>query len=202
MSRAAWLARLRMQSCALGAHLFPPSKWAGLFPSAAYRRSAPPQLTWGILTSCGLKGFLRLGCFATQKREACASPQWTAGRLTHCGAEYYRGNKGQRVFFCTLAFLASHEARRRMAVCTGHQTGNHTRPASREACCRAAVASRPSRMSFEQPRALWRGIGCRASPCQTGEPRDLSPSGGSFTAKPHVVRAAPRPKGAVWGAGL
>ena len=116
MSRAAELASLRMLSCALGARLFPPSKWAGLFPSAAYRRSAPPQLAWGILTSCGLKGFLRLGCFATQKREACASPQWTAGRLTHCGAEYYRGNKGQRVFFCTLAFSASHEACRRMAV--------------------------------------------------------------------------------------
>ena len=31
------------------ARLFPPSKWAGLFPSAAYRRSAPPQLTLGIL---------------------------------------------------------------------------------------------------------------------------------------------------------
>ena len=98
------------------AHSYPLSKRARLFPSAAYRRSAPPQLAWGILTSCGLKGFLRLGCFATQKREACASPQWTAGRLTHCGAEYYRGNKGQRVFFCTLAFSASHEACRRMAV--------------------------------------------------------------------------------------
>ena len=44
MSRAAELASLRLQSCALGARLFPPSKWAGLFPSAAYRRSAPPQL--------------------------------------------------------------------------------------------------------------------------------------------------------------
>ena len=44
MSRAAELASLRMLSCALGARLFPPSKWAGLFPSAAYRRSAPPQL--------------------------------------------------------------------------------------------------------------------------------------------------------------
>ena len=54
MSRAAELARLRMQSCALGARLFPPSKWAGLFPSAAYRRSAPPQSAWGILTPCGL----------------------------------------------------------------------------------------------------------------------------------------------------
>ena len=31
------------------ARLFPPTKWAGLFPSAAYRRSAPPQLAQGIL---------------------------------------------------------------------------------------------------------------------------------------------------------
>ena len=54
MSRAAELARLRLPSCALGARLFPPSKWAGLFPSAAYRRSAPPQLAVGILTPCGL----------------------------------------------------------------------------------------------------------------------------------------------------
>ena len=54
MSRAAWLARLRLPSCALGARLFPPSKWAGLFPSAAYRRSAPPQLAAGRLTPCGL----------------------------------------------------------------------------------------------------------------------------------------------------
>ena len=171
MSRAAWLARLRMQSCALGARLFPPSKWAGLFPSAAYRRSAPPQLAWGILTSCGLKGFLRLGCFATQKREACASPQWTAGRLTHCGAEYYRGNKGQRVFFCTLAFSASHEACRRMAVCTRQAAGSRTRPASREACRRAAVASRPSRMSFEQPRAHRARCGVQGfSPAAGGRP--------------------------------
>ena len=29
------------------ARLFPPSKWAGLFPFAAYRRSAPPPLGWG-----------------------------------------------------------------------------------------------------------------------------------------------------------
>ena len=28
------------------ARLFPPSKWASLFPSAAYRRSAPPSLGW------------------------------------------------------------------------------------------------------------------------------------------------------------
>ena len=32
------------------AHSFPLSKRARLFPSAAYRRSAPPQLAWGNLT--------------------------------------------------------------------------------------------------------------------------------------------------------
>ena len=57
MSRAAWLASLRLPSCALGARLFPPSKWAGLFPSAAYRRSAPSQSAWGIRIPC------KLGCF-------------------------------------------------------------------------------------------------------------------------------------------
>ena len=36
------------------AHSFPLSKRARLFPSAAYRRSAPPQSAWGILTPCGL----------------------------------------------------------------------------------------------------------------------------------------------------
>ena len=36
------------------AHSFPLSKRARLFPSAAYRRSAPPQLAVGILTPCEL----------------------------------------------------------------------------------------------------------------------------------------------------
>ena len=36
------------------AHSFPLSKRARLFPSAAYRRSAPPQLAVGRLTPCGL----------------------------------------------------------------------------------------------------------------------------------------------------
>ena len=39
------------------AHSFPLSKRARLFPSAAYRRSAPAQLAVGIRTPC------RLGCF-------------------------------------------------------------------------------------------------------------------------------------------
>ena len=73
MSRAAELASLRMLSCALGARLFPPSKWAGLFPSAAYRRSAPPQLAVGRLTSCRLKWFLRLGGLAVPNMRVSAS---------------------------------------------------------------------------------------------------------------------------------
>ena len=39
------------RSCA---RLFPPSKWTGLFPSAAYLRSAPPQLARGRLNQCEL----------------------------------------------------------------------------------------------------------------------------------------------------
>jgi len=50
----------RVISCAYArscARLFPPSKWAGLFPFAAYRRSAPPQVAPGRLNQCVL------GCF-------------------------------------------------------------------------------------------------------------------------------------------
>ncbi len=60
MSRAAELTSLGLQSCALGARLFPPPKWAGLFPSAAYRRSAPAQWTAIILTPLRV-GMLRCG---------------------------------------------------------------------------------------------------------------------------------------------
>ena len=70
MSRAAELASLRLPSCALGARLFPPSKWAGLFPSAAYRRSAPPQSAAGKRTPCGL------GCFVVAGR-FCSVDKWT-----------------------------------------------------------------------------------------------------------------------------
>ena len=75
--------------------------------------------------------------------------------------EYFCNAKGQREIKITLAFLASHEACRRMAVYAMQAAGSRTRPASREARRRAAVKPRP-----------------------TGFPR-----------------AAPRPSGAVWGAG-
>ena len=59
--------------------------------------------------------------------------------------------KGQRDFKSTLAFLASHEACRRMAVYAMQPAGSRTRPASREACRRAAVVSQSSCMSPEHP---------------------------------------------------
>ena len=59
------------------ARLFPPSKWAGLFPSAAYRRPAPAQLAGDILNPC------RVGCFGV----ACVFSQGKrpAGNQIHAG---------------------------------------------------------------------------------------------------------------------
>ena len=55
-----------------------------------------------------------------------------------------------------------------------------------------------------RPVAEWRSytMPTGREPHQTGEPRGLSPSGGKLPAKPHVPRAAPRPMGAEWGAGV
>ena len=59
------------------ARLFPPSKWAGLFPSAAYRRPATAQLAGDILNPC------RVGCFGV----ACVFLQGKrpAGNQIHAG---------------------------------------------------------------------------------------------------------------------
>ena len=161
------------------------------------------QSAWGILTPCGV------GCFGGVC-SFCSMDKWADFHFpcrqradASLVAWVFWQYKSPACFFKTSWTLkASHEARCRMAVCTGQRTENHTRPASREACRRAAVASQPSRMSPEQPRAQRARCGVQGvTPCQTGEPRGLSPSGGSFAAKLHVPRAAPRPTGAVWGAG-
>ena len=52
------------------AHSFPLSKRARLFPSAAYRRSAPPQSAWGRLTPCGLGCFGVVGRFCGVNKRA------------------------------------------------------------------------------------------------------------------------------------
>ena len=72
------------------AHSFPLSKRARLFPSAAYRRSAPPQLAVGILTPCKVTCFLLLDCLAAQKAKASSSPQLAWGRLNPCGLGCFR----------------------------------------------------------------------------------------------------------------
>ena len=61
MSRAMELGSFHQLLERARARLFPPSKWAGLFPSAAYRRSAPPQLAWGRLK------WRCLGCFGVAR---------------------------------------------------------------------------------------------------------------------------------------
>ena len=76
---------------------------------------------------------------------------------------YFRNTKGQRDFISTLAFIASHEARRRMAVFSIQLARSHTRPASREARCRAAVTPQPSCFPTSTPAPYGRGVGCRGT---------------------------------------
>ena len=76
---------------------------------------------------------------------------------------YFRNTKGQRDFISTLAFIASHEARRRMAVFSIQLARSHTRPASREARCRAAVTPQPTCFTSNSPAPYGRGVGCRGA---------------------------------------
>ena len=77
MSRAMELGSFHQLLERARARLFPPSKWAGLFPSAAYRRPAPAQLAGDILNPC------RVGCFGV----ACVFSQGKrpAGNQIHAG---------------------------------------------------------------------------------------------------------------------
>ena len=70
MSRAMELDSYHTGAERARARLFPPSKWAGLFPSAAYRRSASPQLAGGILNPCGLGCFDENWTFLQRQRPA------------------------------------------------------------------------------------------------------------------------------------
>ena len=69
MSRAMELGSFHQLLERARARLFPPSKWAGLFPFAAYRRSVPPQLAWGRLDQC------KLGCHFLLERLRSAVKQ-------------------------------------------------------------------------------------------------------------------------------
>ena len=93
--------QLRLLSCALGARLFPPSKWAGLFPSAAYRRSAPPQSAWGRLTPCGWDASVWLG-------EFCSLDEWTDFLCPVGGGQAYPLRV--EVLQCSSYFFAAQKA--------------------------------------------------------------------------------------------
>ena len=201
MSRAAWLNCQHERSCALVLTLFLFQKGQGFFPTLPIAALLPRSWRGATLPPCGL------GCFGVTGK-FCGMDEWADFHFpcrrradAPLAAWVFWQHKSPACFFKTSWTLkASHEACRRMAVCTGQRTGNHIRPASREACRRAAVASQPSCMSPEQPRALWARCGVQGvTPCQTREPRGLSPSGGSFAAKPHVPRAALRAQGAQSG---
>ena len=125
MSRAMNLDRFHLRLERARARLFPPSKWAGLFPSAAYCRSAPPRLAVSKLKRMSV-GMLRRDLNISQTKRP-ARVQIRAG------------------------LSASHEACRRMAAFSIQLTESHTEPASHGACCATAVKPRPSRMSFYPP---------------------------------------------------
>ena len=90
MSRAAQLDCQHERSCALVLTLFLFQKGQGFFPPLPIAALLPRSWRWGRRTPC------EVGCF----NAACI----------FCNA------KGQREVKITLAFLASHEACRRMAV--------------------------------------------------------------------------------------
>ena len=173
MSRAMELDSLHTGAERARARLFPPTKWAGLFPSAAYRRPAPAQLALGRLK------WRCLGCFGeawmiTQRGKKAsfflrswrfiysAHASWNVSTWTG----YFCNTKGQRGFTSTLAFTASRRACRPTAVFPIQPSRSHIRPASREARCRAAVKPRPSPMSPYAPARIARSPGSRGTaPC-------------------------------------
>ena len=82
MSRAMKLDRFHILLERARARLFPPSKWAGLFPFAAYRRSAPPRLTLGRLKRRCLGCFGVVGVVSRRRKTGLFFPvQLALGRL-------------------------------------------------------------------------------------------------------------------------
>ena len=151
MSRAMDLDRFHILLERARARLFPPSKWAGLFPSAAYRRSAPPQLAWSILKWRCL-GCVYLDGFAAQENRLDFSSVIGAshtqivplGIIPHRNLDIFVTQKASVGSNPRWPFLrAGGPVARRRSVLFNEQ-GIHTRPASREARCRAAVKPRTS----------------------------------------------------------
>ena len=96
----------------------------------------------------------------------CTTDGFAAGmkrRFFPLRLEIFPNEKAQPVLQTSWTVKASHEARRRMAAFPIQLSGIHTRPASREACRRAAVTPQPSCFPSSSPAPYGRGVGCRGS---------------------------------------
>ena len=141
------------------AHSFPLSKRARLFPSAAYRRSAPPQLALGRLQWRCLGCFGTAGMVSQRGKTSLIFSSAVGAILTQPAAVwdnsvqlgYFCNAKGQRDFISTLAFSIQ-------------LTRSHNRPASRGTCRATAVKPRPTCFPSSTPAPYGRGVGCRGSP--------------------------------------
>ena len=138
------------------ARSYPLSKRARIFPFAAYRRSAPPQVALVRLKQRCLGCYDAAGFTAQEKRlrifsivgAKCARSA-PAGMLRRA-LNISQTKRPARVQI-RAGLSASHEACRRMAAFSIQLTESHTEPASHGACCATAVKPRPSRMSFCPP---------------------------------------------------
>ena len=185
----------RARSCA---RLFPPSKWAGLFPSAAYRRSSPPPLGWGRRSNSA----------------GWATSAW-GGRF--CKAKGQKGGPNHAGLCREPEGLSPDGGLRTPTNRKPHQTGE-PRGLSPSG---GNSAAKP--LSLEYPRAPRARYGVQGdTPCreprgpspdgglrtptnrkshQTSEPGGLSPSGGNSAAKPFSLEypRAPRARCGVQG---
>ena len=111
----------------------------------------------------------------------CTTDGFAAGmkrRFFPLRLEIFPNEKAQPVFQTSWTVKASHEARRRMAAFPIQLSGIHTRPASREACRRAAVTPQPSHMSPYAPARIARSPGCRGT--APASPADRFPDAPCF----------------------
>ena len=106
MSRAMELGSFHQLLERARARLFPPSKWAGLFPSAAYRRSAPRSWRWADSTNASWDVTAQVGWLRCIHKQTCFpthSWRWTyltsAAWDTSMRLGWFRSAKNRLDFF-------------------------------------------------------------------------------------------------------
>ena len=106
MSRAMELDSFHLRLERARARLFPPSKWAGLFPSAAYRRSAPRSWRWADSTNASWDVTAQVGWLRCIHKQTCFpthSWRWTyltgAAWDTSMRLGWFRSAKNRLDFF-------------------------------------------------------------------------------------------------------